>query len=153
MPARRKIPLVWKGQKESEQRLFKYNHATQRVVQVGCDCPPTVTPPPPTQPFQYVRVAGSGDPGTGNFSIVPIVLPTVSLTLSITDTNSQDASTWLSTEIATSNNIKIEKDLSNYVILTRLSSTNNTTYWQFNCTIFFSSGIVNLGDTVTITYN
>lgn len=40
MPARRKIPLIWKTAKESEQRLFKYSNVSRRVVQVGCDCPP-----------------------------------------------------------------------------------------------------------------
>lgn len=44
MPAR-KIPLVWKGQKDSDQTYFKYNPATRSVVQVGCDC---AAPPEPT---------------------------------------------------------------------------------------------------------
>jgi hypothetical protein len=44
MPAR-KIPLVWKTQKESEQIYFKYNPASQRLVRYGCDCPPSIVLP------------------------------------------------------------------------------------------------------------
>lgn len=248
MPARRKIPLVWKTQKESEQRLFKFDTTRQRVVQVGCDCPPPPPPPVCTPPayvtleisgldlvitfpngiliqeyngylvrvidnviitqvianvntggtytvpngvtgltpgleyrilltsdgfsgpdcqfstysnnitgpallFQFQRTNTPGDPGSGNFSIIPISLPTVSLSISVTDFNSQNATTWLSTEVAFSTTIKIQKDLSNYVILLRSTSTDNTTYWQFDCTISSSVGVVNVGDNVTITYN
>ena len=44
MPGRR-VPLIWKTQKESDQTLFKYNPATQSVVQVGCNCPTGPTGP------------------------------------------------------------------------------------------------------------
>lgn len=38
MPAR-KIPLISKTQKESEQQYFKFNPATQRLSKIGCGCP------------------------------------------------------------------------------------------------------------------
>lgn len=57
MPAR-KIPLVWKGQKDSDQTYFKYNPTTGRVVQSGFGC--TSAPPPPQLPVNLVGV-GSGD--------------------------------------------------------------------------------------------
>jgi hypothetical protein len=47
MPARRKIPLVWKSAKQSDQTLLKYSPASGRTVQVGCGCT-TATPPGPT---------------------------------------------------------------------------------------------------------
>lgn len=60
MPARR-VPLIWKTQKESEQTYFKYNPASQRLVRYGCDCPPP--PPPPPQTFQFLAFgASSGSP-------------------------------------------------------------------------------------------
>ena len=155
MPAR-KIPLVWKGQKDSDQTYFKYDPATRSVVQIGCGCITSQpTPPPPTN-FQFIRVSGSQgvDPGSGNFALILInpALPLI-LQLNITDANSQNAASWLSTEIANCTHIKIQKDLYNYVVLNRLTSTDNTMYWEFNCTVFSSAGIVNLGDTVTITYD
>jgi hypothetical protein len=111
----------------------------------------TITAPTPN--FQFIRVSGSGDPGSGNFSISIVSLPNVLLNISVTDKNSQDATSWLSTGVASSTTIKVQKDLSNYVLLTRNSNTDNTTYWQFDCNISSSVGIVNNGDTVTITYS
>lgn len=149
MPGR-KVPLVWKSAKQSDQTLLKYNPATKTVVQVGCGCAVATPPPPPVTSFQYIRVSQSGDPGSGNFAIIPNGLPNVILNISITDKNSQDATTFLSVNISGTLNIKIQKDPNNYVLLTRNSNTDNTTYWSFNCTIVSNVGIVNNGDTVTI---
>jgi hypothetical protein len=259
MPAR-KIPLVWKTQKESDQTYFKFSHTSQRVVQVGCDCPTAAPPPPPCtppdpadsvtlsnltatggdisfvyggtetqfwvtiyesptlpvntspgteifnivgaltpsgqtyvfptvlnnyyvaglrvrkdcgggifenstyvysdpvqytgiQPFQYIRVGGGiGNPGLGNFCPVVTTPPNVVLQFSTTDKNSQDATTFLSTQLASATTIIVTKDPSNYSIFTRNSNNNFGLFWAFNCTISSFLGIVGIGDTVTVTY-
>jgi len=257
MPAR-KIPLVWKTQKESDQTYFKFSHTSQRVVQVGCDCPTAAPPPPPCtppnpvtnvvlstltstggnvtwtyggpetilevniyesatlpvdtsgipiftdvgifnpgdtfsftttetyyyvasirtvkgcpdetvystyaysepvqytvspEPFQYIRVGGGiGNPGLGNFCPVVTTPPNVVLQFSTTDKNSQDATTFLSTQLASATTIIVTKDPSNYSIFTRNSNNNFGLFWAFNCTISSFLGIVGIGDTVTVTY-
>ena len=142
-----KVPLVYGGEWKNSQTFQKWDPISKRLVQVNC-CSVPVATNNGSVGFQFFQVTGGGDPNSGNFAIVPISLPNVTLTISTTDKNGQNVTTWLSTGVANSTYIKIEKDLSNYVVLTRLSSTNNTTYWEFNCNIFSSAGIVNNGDTV-----
>lgn len=102
---------------------------------------------------QFVRVLASGDPGSGNFSVIPSDsgLPDVSLTISKTDKNNQNVNTFLITQIKDAEYIKIEKDIGNYVVLANYFTSSQTlTYLKIDCTIFSSVGIISLGDTATI---
>jgi hypothetical protein len=141
-------------------------HQYQLIIVVsntpsGGQCTDSKTYPPvvfdqvfPTTTFQYIRVGGGiGDPGSGNFSTVITTPPNVVLQFSTTDKNSQDATTFLSTQLASATTITITKDISNYSNFTRNSQSNFGSFWAFNCTIASFSGFVALGDTATITYS
>ena len=101
--------------------------------------------------YQYINVNYTGTPpDNGQLWIdahsSPLVLG-ISSTIGI-DT---DLTSWLTGTVAICTYIKIQKDLSNYVILERLSNTNNTSYWTFQCNPFASSGSLNDGDEVVVT--
>jgi hypothetical protein len=150
-----KVPLVFGGQWKDHQTFQKWDPISKRLITVNCTCAvpaPAPAPAPPEPPafYEFVRVASSGDPGTGNFSIIPISLPYVYLNVSLIDKNSYDTSILI-TALSTATTIKAQKNPSNYVLLTRLSNIDNTTYWEFTCSILSSVGIVNPGDTVVIT--
>lgn len=72
--------------------------------------------------------------------------------ISIIDTLNQDRSSFLQL-LGTANNIKLQKDLSNYLIVQPLSITNNGSYYSYQFANVSSSGTITNGDTVSITYN
>lgn len=60
MPARR-IPLIWKTQKESDQKYLRFDPSAQRVVQIGCcECK---TPPPSPFSITGFNLIGGETPG------------------------------------------------------------------------------------------
>jgi hypothetical protein len=151
-----KVPLVYGGQWKKHQTFQKWDPVSKRLVTYMCDCNPKigVVPPPPPPPtnFYYTKTESIEDFGPGNFLVTVLSLPFVNISISNTTNTSQDASSWLSTEVSTATYIKIQKDLSNYLILERQTSTDNGNYWDFFGSIFMSAGIVNAGDSVEITY-
>ena len=155
-----KVPLTYGGQWKDHQTFQKWDPIGKRIVTVMCDCNPKIVPapapappPPPPTNFYFTRVSTGGDPGTGNFSI-EIISPQsiLGLSVSITTNTGGDATTWLSTGVANATYIKVQKDLSNYVVLQRSMSVSGGTFWFFYCTIFMTAGIVNNGDSVEISY-
>lgn len=72
--------------------------------------------------------------------------------ISITDTSNQDRSSFLQL-LGTATNVKIQKDLSNYIIFQPLSITDNGPYYSYQFANISSSGTIGNGDTVSITYN
>lgn len=149
MPARRKIPLVWKGQKESEQRLFKYNPGTQRVVRVGCDCPPQ----PSSEPIFTAISSVPGNPGSGNLLVELISFPTVEIRISNLNINSINVSSFLAA-MASATTITISKsgDPSAFGTFSKNSATNNIDYWSYGATATGSSGMIVPGDYIIISY-
>lgn len=148
-----KVPLVFGGQWKDHQTFQKWDPISKRLITVNCTCAvPAPAPAPPEPPafYQFVRVASGGDPGFGNFSITPASFPNVNLDVSTSDKNNQDATNLLIT-LSTATTIKVEKNPSNYVLLTRLSFTDNGVYWEYFCSILSSVGTVATGDTVVIT--
>ena len=150
-----KVPLVFGGQWKDHQTFQKWDPISKRLITVNCTCAvpaPAPAPAPPEPPafYQFVRVASSGDPGFGNFSIIPESFPNVYLNVSTSDKNDQDTTNLLIT-LSTATTIKVEKNPSNYVLLTRLSFTDNGVYWDYLCSILSSVGTVATGDTVVIT--
>jgi ligand-binding sensor protein len=106
--------------------------------------------------FEFVNVSGSlgVDPGSGNFSGIPVSFPTVVLQFNKTDANSIDAADFLqslyySTLLSAA---RIEKDSNNYSNFIINSSTDSGTYRSFNCTVTSFAGIVLPGDTVKLKY-
>lgn len=104
--------------------------------------------------YQFVRVSGTVgvNPGSGNFSSNITSPPTVVVQFNKTDKNSLNASSYLSALASTATTFTITKDLSNYSVFTLVSSTDSVTYWIFTSTISSFLGIVNVGDTVTLSY-
>jgi hypothetical protein len=72
MPAR-KIPIVWSNPKAKDQKYSKYDAASGRLVQFGCDCRPPPPPPLPPLPdsiqLQYVS--------SGTFTYLIPTLPDI----------------------------------------------------------------------------
>jgi hypothetical protein len=103
--------------------------------------------------YKFTRVSGSigVDPGSGNFTS-NISPPNIVLQFNKTDKNSNDASSYLSTISGIATTLTITKDSSNYSIFNISGSTDFGTYWSFSCTISSFLGIVNVGDTVVLTY-
>lgn len=107
------------------------------------------------QTYQYILVSGSigTNPGSGNFSTTVTTPPNVVLQFNKTDKNSLDASSYLSTISGSANTLIVTKDLSNYSIFSITGSTDLGAYWSFSCAIVSFLGIVNTGDTVTVSYS
>lgn len=76
--------------------------------------------------------------------------PSVYININKIDKFGTNLDSWLTGTVGTSTYIKIEKDLSNYILVTRNSNTEYATYWQFDCSIIAGPGSLDLGDTVTI---
>lgn len=72
MPAR-KIPIVWSNPKAKDQKYSKYDPASGRVVQFGCNCAPPPSPPVPPLPESIVLEYLS----TGNFTYLIPPLPDI----------------------------------------------------------------------------
>jgi len=153
---KRRIPLVYSNQKAKDPIYFKYVPDKLRIIKFGCLCPPPI----PLIP-EYVLVSGTNgvNPGSGNFTIIlsgavdpGTLLPIYVLQFSNTFKNSSDATSFLN-NMSTATSISLIKDVSNFYNFTRLTSTNNGSYWSFNTVVTSLSGGFNFGDTVTLTYS
>ena len=137
-----KVPLVWAGPKDKEQITERWDPISKRLVRVNCCSAIPAS-------YEFVRIGTAGNPGSGNFSILSHSLTNVYLRLNSTDKNGQNATSLLTT-LKTSTYIKVQKDISNYQILTVLSYVDFVGYSRFDCIISSSVGTVSTGDTATI---
>lgn len=153
MPAR-KVPLVWSSSKEKVQTLTRFDPTIGRVVNTACPCVVSAEQPTPAISYEFIRISGTVgvNPGSGKFTS-NLSPPNVILQFNKTDKNLLDASSYLSTISGSATTLTTTKDPSNYSVFTINSSTDSGTFWSFNCTISSSSGIVNFGDTITLTYS
>jgi hypothetical protein len=102
--------------------------------------------------YSFTKVTFTGGaPNNGEMWLDIYSSPSATLGISIFDNLSSDVTSWLYGTVATSTYIKLQKDLSNYIILQRNANGDNGTFWTYDCTILSSSGTLNDGDTITIT--
>lgn len=102
--------------------------------------------------YNFVNTIYSGNPpSNGTMWLDVYHFPSANLGVSVIDSSSNDVSSWLYSMVATSTYIKIQKDLSNYVILQRVSNSDNGPYWIFDTNIYSSAGALNNGDILNIT--
>ena len=101
--------------------------------------------------YQFNVVStGAGNPGSGNLSLYSVGGSDYLVFISSTSKDSENIYSYLS-QISTNTYIKLQKDPSNYIIFTRNTSTDNTSYWFYYCTTFASQGVLYSGDVATLT--
>ena len=144
-------PKVVSSSKEKPGPTYKYDPVSKRMVLISC-CQ--------VSDIEYTVINGTNgvDPGAGNctLKLSGTVDPGTGLSIyilqfSTTYKNSRSASNFLS-NMASSITITISKDSNNFYKFTRLSSTNNTSYWSFNAVVDSFSGGINFGDGIKLTY-
>lgn len=99
----------------------------------------------------YQYIVGSDPNVIGIINIDIYSFPSVYLNINKIDNSSVNVDSWLSATVGTASYIKVQKDLSNYILVTRTSNSDMRTYWQFDCTVIAGPGSLNIGDTVNIT--
>ncbi len=102
--------------------------------------------------YVYMNVIYTGNPpDSGQLWLDVYSFPSANLGINTITGLDTDLTSWLSGTVATSTFIKLQKDLSNYVILQRVANTDWSSYWEFNVSIVSSLGALNDGDEVVVT--
>jgi hypothetical protein len=87
MPVTGRYPIIYKGNKQSEQIFFKWDPTSQRPLRVGCICPPRIPRALYLLDFQYNQWI----PGTYTFSNISLDVPLSVVQFQFTNFNSNDA--------------------------------------------------------------